>query len=200
MHVVAISGASGIIIGIRLIEELLKADKQIMTVASDSAWQVIRHELFRNKQTPSTLRDIISARGLNFSQDQFKEYKNNDFFSPIASGTTFFDAVIVAPCSMKTLSAIATGYADTLINRAADVALKEKRKCILIPRETPVSLIHLENMTKAKQAGADILLPVPGFYTFPQNIDDVVNFIVGKTLNLLSIKHNLFKNWGDREE
>ena len=98
---------------------------------------------------------------------------------------------------MKTLAGIAAGYADTLITRAADVALKENRKCILVPRETPLGLIHIENLLKVKQAGADVIVPVPSFYTFPETLDDIVNFVVGKTLNLLGIEHKLFTGWGE---
>ena len=114
----------------------------------------------------------------------------------MASGTADFEAVVVVPCSMKTMAAIANGYADTLINRACDVALKEKRRCIIVPRETPLNLIHLKNMYQAAKAGVEVLPPVPGFYTRPKTVDDVVNFVVGKMLNLLGKPHSLFQSWG----
>lgn len=197
MYVVAITGASGAILGIRLIEELIKSGKEISAIVSDSAWKVIHHELFRNKNKPDTIKDILKLRGFTLDSG-LHEFRNDNFFSPPASGTTFFEALVIMPCSMKTLSGIATGYADTLINRVADVALKEKRRCILVPRETPLNQIHIENMLKAKQAGAEILLPIPGFYTYPETVDDIINFVVGKTLNLLNIKHNLFKSWDEQ--
>lgn len=198
MYIIAITGASGAILGIRLAEELIKAGKEISVIVSDSAWQVIHHELFRNKKRPDTVKDILKLRGTGFDPDHVHEFRNDNFFSPPASGTSFFEALIIMPCSMKTLSGIAAGYADTLINRVADVALKERRRCILVPRETPLNLIHIENMLKAKQAGAEILLPIPGFYTYPETVDDIINFVVGKTLNLLNIKHALFKSWDEQ--
>jgi 4-hydroxy-3-polyprenylbenzoate decarboxylase len=102
----------------------------------------------------------------------------------------------VIPCSMKTLSAIVHGYADSLITRACDVALKEKRRCIIVPRETPLSIVHTENFHKAAQAGIEIVPPVPGFYTRPESVGDVIDFVVGKILNLLGRKHRLFESWG----
>jgi 4-hydroxy-3-polyprenylbenzoate decarboxylase len=100
---------------------------------------------------------------------------------------------------MKTLSAIVHGYANSLMTRACDVALKEKRRCIIVPRETPLSIIHTENLHKAALAGIEIVLPVPGFYTLPKSLDDVINFVVGKVLNLLGRKHNLFESWGKKK-
>ena len=98
---------------------------------------------------------------------------------------------------MKTLSAIAHGYADSVITRTCDVALKERRRCIIVPRETPLNLIHIENMLKAARVGADIVPPIPGFYTLPRSVDDIINFVIGKVLNLLGREHNLFKSWGE---
>ncbi len=194
MYVICITGASGVIMGIRLIEELLKAGNNVGGIVSDSASRIINHEVFKNNESPSTLTEILTIRNCK-NIDRFREFANNDFFTPVASGTGRFNAVIVIPCSMKTLAGIASGYAETLVNRAVDVALKEGRKCILVPRETPLNLIHLENLLKAKQAGCEILLPVPSFYTFPETVDDVIDVIVGKVLNLLNIEHKLFKNW-----
>lgn len=197
MYSVSITGASGAILGVRLIEELLNSGKSVASIISDAGWEIIHHELFRSKEGPSTMEDILKDRNREYDCKRLKEYRNDDLLSPLASGTFPLEAVIVIPCSMKTLSGIATGYADTLINRVVDVALKERRRCVLVPRETPLNLIHLENLLKAKIAGADILLPIPGFYTFPQTVDDIVDFVVGKTLNLLDIDHKLFKNWGE---
>ena len=127
----------------------------------------------------------------------FREFADDDFRASVASGSSKFEAMVIAPCSMKTLSAVANGYANTLITRASDVALKERRKCILIPRETPLSLVHIENLRKVSMAGAIIVPPVPGFYTRPKTIDDVVDFVVGKVLNLLDREHKLFQGWGE---
>ena len=197
MHIVGITGASGAIIGIRLVEELLTNGCSVNAVATESAWLTINHEIVRGKAKISTIKELLEYRKFSSNIDNFSEYSNTDFFAPIASGSSILKSLVIAPCSMKTLSAIANGYSDSLLLRAADVSLKENRKTILVPRETPLSLIHLENLLKAKKAGADIVPPVPGFYNHPQTIDDAVNFIVGKILNLLEISNNLIKPWGN---
>jgi 4-hydroxy-3-polyprenylbenzoate decarboxylase len=199
MIVVAISGASGPILGIRLIEELLNSDEKVAAIVSPAARQIIEYEILREKISFSSLKELLGQRGFSGNYDRLSEFKNNDFFAPVASGSTAFQAMVVIPCSMKTLSAIVHGYADSLITRTCDVALKEKRKCILVPRETPLSVIHTENIHRAALAGMDIVPPVPGFYTRPESVGDVVNFVVGKVLNLLGRKHHLFESWGKKE-
>lgn len=199
MIVVGITGASGPILGIRLIEELLNAGDEVAGIVSDRAWTVIAHELSHVRSGDQPLRGLLRTRGIACSVGQFREFDDSDFFSPLASGSSIFEAVVVIPSSMKTLSAIANGYANTLIIRACDVALKENRKCIIVPRETPLSIIHIENMRKAALAGAVIAPPVPGFYAHPKTIDDAVDFVVGKVLNILGRKHTLFKDWEDQD-
>ncbi|MCP4136067.1 MAG: UbiX family flavin prenyltransferase [bacterium] len=200
MYIVAITGASGAIIGIRLIEELLERGNNVDVIVSPAAWKTIHFEVFGNEERFVTMREVLDSRDDMFNYDLLKEYASDDLFSAPASGTTRYKGMIVAPCSMKTLSAIAHGYADSLITRAADVSLKEGRKTILIPREAPLNLIHLENMVQAKKAGAHILPPAPAFYTFPETIGDVVDFVTGKILNLLGIEHQLFREWGKRND
>ena len=196
MIVVGITGASGSIMGIRLIEELLNSGEQVVGIVSEKAWLVIEHELSYIKKSDTPLKQLLAVReGVN-DQTGFMEFKDNDFYAPIASGSSVFEAAVVIPCSMKTLSAVANGYADNLITRACDVTLKESKKCILVPRETPLSLVHIENMRKIALAGGLIVPPMPGFYTRPQTIDDVIDFVVGKVLNLLGRKHTLFQSWG----
>ena len=197
MIVTAITGASGPILGIRLIEELLKSGETVTGIASKGSVGIMEYELSCSIESESPLVKVLEDRGNVSDLKNFKEYDENNFQAPCASGSSDFEAVAVAPCSMKSLSAIANGYADNLITRTCDVALKEKRRCLIMPRETPFNLIHIENMKKAALAGAVIVPPVPGFYTKPQTVDDVVDFIVGKTMNLLGKKQDLFNSWGN---
>ncbi len=175
--VVAITGASGAIIGIRLLEELRR--KETYLIISKNAGKIIEFE---------TDYSIDYVGGL-----AKRTYDNEELDADIASGTTRFDAMVIAPCSTSTLSKIACGIADNLITRAAAVALKEGRKLIMVPRETPLSPIVLENMTKLSKLGVKIIPPVPAFYLKPKNIEDVVNYIVGKILDSLNLDHNLYR-------
>ena len=177
----SIGGASGSIYGIRLFEELKKAGIQTHLIVSDVAKKIIKHET-------------------NYEFSKLKKktdfyYENNDIFAGPASGSFKLDAMIVCPCSMKTLSAIATGYGDVLTSRAASCILKEGKKLILVPRETPLSLPFIENLKKLKIASATILPAMPGFYHKPKKIDDLIDFIVGKILDQLNIDHSLYNRW-----
>lgn len=196
MIIVAISGASGPVIGIRLIEELLEAGETVAAVVSTPARRIIEYEILEDETAYNGLAGLLAGRNNNCDLTRLTEYDNTDFFAPAASGSSDLAAVVVAPCSMKTLAAIVHGYADSLIVRACDVALKEKRQCLVVPRETPLNRIQAENIFRAARAGIDILPPVPGFYTRPRTIEDVVDFIVGKILTLLGKPHNLFPAWG----
>lgn len=198
MIAAAITGASGPILGLRLIEELLNAGEAVSAVVSEAAWSVIEHELSYKRTGGTPLAAILTKRGKTAGLKLLKEFDNRDFFSPLASGSSRFKAMVVCPCSMKTLSAAANGYSDSLITRACDVALKEKRKLIVVPRETPLSAIQLENMLKLSRAGAVILPPVMGFYSRPQTAADMADFVIGKILNVLEIKHSLFKSWEEQ--
>jgi len=177
----SIGGASGSIYGIRLLEELIKSKVEVHLIVSDDAKKILDHE------TKYKYNDL--KKKSNFC------YDNDNMFAGPASGSFHLDAMVVAPCSMKTLSAIANGYGDTLSSRVASCCLKEERKLILVIRETPLDLPGIKNMISAKQAGATILPAMPGFYHKPQKIDDLVDFIVGKVLDQLIIKHSLFKRW-----
>jgi len=177
----SIGGASGSIYGIRLLEELISSKVELHLIVSNGAKKIIEHE------TNYTFEDL--KKKASFC------YDNSDMFAGPASGSFKIDAMVVCPCSMKTLSAIANGYGDALASRAASCCLKEERKLILVMRETPLDLPGIKNMLSAKQAGATILPAMPGFYHKPKKIEDLVDFIVGKILDQLNIKHTLFKRW-----
>ena len=180
--VIGISGASGVQYGIRLLEAL-RDFKRFKThlVISESAKKLIEIE------TRLSVRDVESLADNVYSDD--------DFTAPIASGSHRSKGMIVAPCSMKTLASVAVGISDTLISRAADVCLKEKRPLVLMVRETPLNLIHVENMERAIRAGAYILPASPAFYPKPASIDDILDFMAGRALDLLNIEHNMYKRW-----
>ena len=177
----SIGGASGAIYGIRLLEEFNKSDIEVHLVISENAEKIIKHETEYSINKIKNLASFV--------------YNNNDFLSPSASGSFKLDSMIIAPCSMKTLSAIANGYSDTLTSRAASCCLKEGRRLILMNRETPLDLPGIKNLLRAKLSGAIILPAMPAFYHKPIKIDDMVNFIVGKILDQLGISHTLFKRW-----
>jgi 4-hydroxy-3-polyprenylbenzoate decarboxylase len=182
--VIGFSGASGIIYGIRLLEVLHSINIQTYLIISEWAKKNIVIE------TPKTLEYVKSLSSVN--------YDNSRLDASVSSGSFLHDGMVIVPCSMKSLSSIANGYDDTLISRAASVTLKESRKLILVPRETPLSRIHLENMIKVQEAGAIILPAMPGFYHNPSSIDQIVDHLVGKILDQLKIKHELFKRWKDQ--
>jgi flavin prenyltransferase len=182
--VIGFSGASGIIYGIRLLEILHSINIQTYLIISEWAKKNIEIE------TDKTLEYVKSLSSINY--DNFK------LDASVSSGSFLHDGMVIVPCSMKSLSSIANGYDDTLISRAASVTLKESRKLILVPRETPLSRIHLENMIKLQDAGAIILPAMPGFYHRPSTIDEIVDHLVGKILDQLKIKHDLFSRWKDR--
>jgi 4-hydroxy-3-polyprenylbenzoate decarboxylase len=172
--VVAISGASGVIYGVRLVEELRRLKHEVTIITTENAKKVAEYEQIKLPKT---------------------DFNENDIDAPIASGSFKFDGLIVCPCSMKTLAAIAHGFSYNLVTRAADVALKERRKIVLVLRETPLSPIHLENALKLSHLGVQIMPASPGFYSNPKNIDDMINFIVGRVMDQFDIKHNLYKKW-----
>ena len=188
-YVVGITGASGSIYGVRLVRELAKNKHRVDVVVTSAGRMVMREEL-----GVSGFEDMEKL-GLSGIKKQIRIWKNDNFEAPFMSGSSAPEAVIICPCSMGKLAAIANGISSNLIERTADVALKERRQMILVVRETPLSLVHLENMVKAARAGAQILPAMPAFYHHPRTIDDMVDFVVGKILGLLRIEHNLFKGW-----
>jgi len=194
--VVGITGASGSIYALRLIEELLRAGKQVPILLTDAGRQVLAFEtgLSLAEEPQACLEQLREYFQLG---DRLQCYALNDFFAPIASGSNAPDAVVICPCSMGTVGRIAAGLSDNLLERVADVALKEHKKLLLVPRETPFNQIHLENLLRLSQAGAQILPAMPGFYQKPQSVEELVDFVVGKILDNFDIDHRLFKPWGD---
>jgi 4-hydroxy-3-polyprenylbenzoate decarboxylase len=193
MHVfLGITGASGAPYAARLLEALSAADCEIGVSASSAAVEVLATELYAN---PRLSRDETLARLLEHAPAA-KVYDPNDWKAPYASGSAKVDAYVLCPCSMGTLGAIASGAMQNLIHRAASVALKEDRRLVLMPRETPLSAIHLRNMLTLREAGATILFLAPGFYHGAETIDDLVDFIVARTLDQLGLENALAKRWG----
>ena len=196
----AFTGASGMPYGVRLLECLLAAGCRVQLLYSQVAQVVARQEMAlelpaRASEAQTSLRERFAA--LPGSLDV---YGREEWFAPVASGSNPPDAMIVCPCTMGTLASIAQGLASTLIERAADVVLKEGRKLVLVPRETPFSAIHLENMLRLARAGAVILPPNPGFYHHPQNVGDLVDFVVARILDQVAVPHSLMQRWGDQAE
>lgn len=193
--IVTITGASGSIYSLRLIEELLKSRNRVYLVISKQAFSIIRTETGIN-WAGKTESDTEKKIQKHFSSKNIKYFSEGNLYAPISSGSFFTDGMLVVPCSMKTLSGIANGYASNLIERAADVVLKESRKLLLVPREMPFNAIHLENMLKLARLGVKIVPPIPAFYHKPKDINDIVDFVVGKILDSIEVRHNLFKRWG----
>lgn len=179
--VIGMSGASGSVLGLRLLEELKSAGVETHLIMTETAKEILTHETGKK---PSDLEKLAK-----------KVWKNSDFFASVASGSFKTDGMVIIPCSMKTLAGIASGYSDNLLLRTADVHLKERRKLVLVARETPLSGIHLENMTRVSRAGGIILPPVLTYYSKPKTIDDMTKHIVGKVLDLFGIESKSFKRW-----
>jgi 4-hydroxy-3-polyprenylbenzoate decarboxylase len=195
----AFTGASGMPYGIRLLECLLEAGCHVQLLYSQVAQIVAKQEMglelpARAKEAQIHFRERYAALS-----GELDVYGREEWFAPLASGSNAPDAMVVCPCTMGTLAAIAQGLASNLIERAADVVLKEGRKLVLVPRETPFSAIHLENMLRLSRAGAVILPPNPGFYHHPQRIEDMVDFVVARILDQVSVPHALMQRWGDPE-
>ena len=193
----AVTGASGSLYALRLLKCLVQADVEVFFLISQAAQLVMATETeLQLPPKPQALEAFLTER-YQAGAGQIRVFGKQDWMSPVASGSGAPSAMVVCPCSTGTLSAIATGASNNLIERAADVALKERRQLILVPRESPYSTIHLENMLKLSQMGAIILPASPGFYHQPQSINDLVDFVVARILNQLGIEQTLLKRWGE---
>lgn len=195
----AITGASGAQYGLRLLQQLLAADCRVYLLISTAAQVVI------NRETQVQLPEDFTAQKQWFTEhykpspEQLQMFSRDDWFAPVASGSAAVDAMVICPASGGTLSALATGASNNLIERAGDVMLKERRQLILVPREAPYSQIHLENMLKLTQMGATILPASPGFYQYPKSIGDLVDFVVARIMDQLNVTQTLLPAWGESE-
>ena len=181
MIVIAITGASGVIYGKRLLEVLKDLGEETALIVTDPAKIILDYEL--------------GVKEENIKMLASEYYLPKDLTSSINSGSFKFESMVIVPCTMKTLSAIANGYANNAVTRSADVTLKERRKLVIVPRETPLRSVHLENMLKVSKEGGIILPAMPGFYHKPQSNGELVDFIVGKVLDVLGIDNNMFERW-----
>lgn len=198
--VVAITGASGAVYGIDLISSLLEnfARARVDCVATKSALEIIKMELNAD-DVKSALRARLSSTKKLLEEDfeRLTIFDEDNWRAPIASGSFHFDAMAISPCSMKTLGKCANSIADNIAVRAAEVALKERRRLVIVPRETPLALTHLDNMRKLCAAGAVILPACPAFYNAPRTIEDNIKFITARTISAMGLRQNLIKEWGE---
>lgn len=196
----ALTGASGMPYGLRLLECLLAAGCRVQLLYSQVASIVARQEM--DEDLPARASEAEAKLRQRFAAlpGRLDVYGREEWFAPVASGSNPPDAMVVCPCTMGTLASIAQGLASNLIERAADVVLKEGRLLVLVPRETPFSAIHLENMLRLTRAGAVILPPNPGFYHHPQSVNDLVDFVVARILDRIGVAHCLMARWGEESD
>lgn len=193
--VVAITGASGAPYAVRLLESLVAAERAVQLIVSSHGMRLLKTELDIDSI------DVLRARIGGVAWDAYVTcFDDGDRGAAPASGSALNAGMVVCPCSMGTVSAIAAGSSRSLVERAADVALKERRPLVLVPRETPLSAIHLENMLRVTRAGAVVMPAAPGFYNRPESIDDLVDFMVARVLDHLGVEHRLIKRWGGVED
>jgi 4-hydroxy-3-polyprenylbenzoate decarboxylase len=192
---IALTGASGMPYALTLLKELVKSQEKIYVMISQAANTVIAMETDLNLGSDTKIIEKNLTQYLDAKDGQIEVFSKNQWTAPVASGSNPPRAMVVCPCTMSTLSAIAHGSADNLMHRAADVVIKEQKKLILVPRETPYSAIHLENMLKLSRLGVAIIDANPAFYQNPQSIQDLVNFVVARILDHLDVEHNLVPPW-----
>lgn len=195
----AMTGASGVQYGFRLLECLLEADVRVELVVSKAAQMVAALETdWRLPSRPAELADRLREH-FGCPKEQLVVYGREDWTAPMASGSNPPEAMVICPCTTGTLAAVAGGLSDSLLERAADVMLKERRKLILVPREAPFSEIHLEHMLKLARMGAVVLPPNPGFYHRPQTVEDIIDFVVARILDHLAVDQDLIRPWGGED-
>ncbi|MEK6690353.1 MAG: flavin prenyltransferase UbiX [Nitrospirota bacterium] len=195
IYTIAITGASGSIYGVKLLEYLLKKGHKVYLTITKEGALIMKEEVgYDWRGSEKTIEKRIK-KDLRIERGKLSFFNEENLFAPVSSGSQKVDAMVVIPCSMKTLSGIAQGYANNLVERSADVMIKEGRTLILVPRETPLNTIHLRNMLSLSQIGVMIIPAMPAFYNHPKKIGDLVDFIVGKVLDSLNIENSLYRRW-----
>lgn len=196
-YILGFTGASGAVYGLRLLQKLLEMGHELHVIITPSGIRVLKEEAGLHLLGSLERQRDILAGYTGTKDDRLHVYDYEDIGAPIASGSYQTDAMLVVPCSMGSLASIAAGLSSNLLERAADVTIKEGRKLILVPRETPLSSIHLENLLRLSKAGVTILPAMPAFYTHPRHVEDIIDFIAGKILDQLKLEHNLYTRWGE---
>jgi len=197
--VLAMTGASGAPYGVRLLEVLIRAGRTVHLVMSPAGVQVLQQEMDRRIDLEHfRLVDLLGPAAAEAASGQVLYHDHRNFLAGIASGSFLTAGMAICPCSSGTVAAIAHGLSQNLIHRAADVHLKEKRKLVLVPRETPLNIVQLRNLTICAEVGAVVLPASPGFYTKPRSLDDAIDFIVGRVCDQLGVEHRLFRRWGEK--
>ncbi len=196
VYTVAISGASGAPYALRVLQELARGGHRLYVSITREGRSIVHDETgLLLKGTAAEIQQSL-AEAVRSGKDQLRYFDEDDLYATISSGSAPVDAMVVVPCSMKTLAAIAHGFASNLIERAADVTLKERRKLVIVPRETPLSAIHLRNMLTLAEAGAHMIPAMPAFYHHQKNTQDMVDFIAGRVLDALGLENDLSPRWG----
>ncbi len=195
-YTIAISGASGAPYALRLLQALIKGGHSIYFTISGDGLSILNDETGLMLKGSETDIQFALEKHLEAKEGQIAYFDEDNMYAPIASGSAKVDAMVVVPCSMKALASIAHGFASNLIERAADVMLKEKRKLIIVPRETPLSAVHLRNMLTLAEAGCHIIPAMPAFYHHPQKISDMVDFVTGRVLDSMGVENDLSPRWG----
>lgn len=195
--VVGITGASGSVYGIRLIEVLLLMEYEVHLVVTEAGWRVIKEELGWETARRSAALELRFGDAV--AEQRLVYHPNADIGASIASGSYRVQGMVIVPCSMGTLASISHGISDDLMTRAADVMLKENRKLLIVPRETPLHAIHLENMLTLARLGVRVIPAMPAFYYKPQSMEEMIDFLIGKILDNMTIDHDLYRRWGDEQ-
>lgn len=198
-YIIAITGASGAIYGLRLLDFMVNTGFNVHLIVTKEGWFILREEAKffwegKEEEINSAIRKFYGVPEKNLHY-----YDEKNLTAPIASGSIPTDGMIIVPCSMKMAASVSCGIASNLVGRAADVILKEKRRLIIVPRETPLNTIHLRNLLTLSEMGVHIIPAMPAFYNRPETITDIVDFIVGRILDSLHIENNLYKRWGGKQ-